>query len=62
MIRVAISDATLKWVDVVCECIEELSGERPPRASALSSLTEALRQDAERRDAGLCACSNRQLD
>jgi hypothetical protein len=49
MIRVAISDATLEWVDEVRDCIEELSGERPPRASLLSSLIEALRQDDEAR-------------
>jgi len=61
MIRVAISDATLKWVDEICEDIEEFTGHRPPpRASVLSSLIEALRQDdewraARRQDASLCA-------
>jgi len=39
MIRVAISDATLKWVDEIRKDIEELTGHRPPpRASVLSGL------------------------
>jgi hypothetical protein len=37
-----------QWVDEVCECIEEISGDRPPRASVLSSLIDALREDDER--------------
>jgi hypothetical protein len=36
MIRVAISDAILKWVDEICEDIHEITGHRPPpRASAV---------------------------
>ena len=52
MIRVAISDATLKWVDEIRKDIEELTGHRPPpRASVLSVLLEAVRQDDGRWDA-----------
>jgi hypothetical protein len=45
-ITIALSDADLSWLDEIRDIIKKVSGTRPPsRATLLSNLIEAVRQD-----------------